>query len=360
MPSSKNTGPTLSDITLVGRAGVKVVAIGIVVLMVGRTLLSAAISYWKATHPEPPPPPTMGFGALPPIAFPRQSSSDKPESYVLETKTGTLPNLGDRAKVFFMPKSSISLLADEEARKIAANIGYVYEPQKLNDRVYRWSKSQPLESVLELDIQTHVMGIGTNYLSRPDLLTAGNLPEGASAVESVKSLLSRATLLPSDMATVAGEITYLKSAGTTVIPAVSYSDADYVQVDLNRNPIDNRFRMYTPEGLIGTVTAIVSRGKESIVQLKMRYQPVDYSQVHTYPLRSTQSAWKLLQAGEGYIADKGKTSQAVIRQVELAYFDAFSEQEYLQPIYVFKGDGDFLGFISALDPQVYQTKTDSQ
>lgn len=349
------TGPTLTDVTYVGRRAVKYGLIALVALVVGRSLLTAFVTYWKAANPPPPPPPTVGFGVLPQIAFPE--SDTQPVSYRLETASGTLPAFGDRAKVYFMPKSSLSLLADENAKKIASVLDYVFSPEVLDSRTYRWRKSQPLESTLQMDIQDYSMEITTDYLSRPELLTKSSVPTATEALNQVKEILRKTNLLAEDMATASGEVVFLKALGGELEPAVSYSDADFVQVDLNRTPIDGLYRMFSPAGYKGTVHGVVAGGlsrDSSVVHLEFNYQPVDYTQVHTYPLRTTDSAWRVLQAGEGYIASRGTLESAVIRQVYLGYFDSFDEQSYLQPIYVFEGDGGFLGYVSALDSTYIQ------
>ncbi len=356
MPTT-DTGPNLTNLTYVGRQAVKFGAIAIVALIVGRTLFSALYNYWLVLNPPAPPPPTVGFGLLPPIEFPEKDEAAKPKRYVLETANGTTPSFGDRAKVFFMPESSPSLLADQQAKKVAADYGFVFEPEVLGDREYRWNKSQPFDTILEMDIQNLHHTLSTDYLSRPELLAPKELPEGLAAVNRVKGYLSRVDLLPRDVATTAGETTYLKAVGGELEPAVSFSDADFIQVDLNRANIDSKYRMFTPKGYQGVIHAILTgaiTGNNAVVYLEYHYQPVDYSQVHTYPLRSTQEAWKLLQAGEGYIAMPAKGDQAVVRDVFLGYFDSFDEQPYLQPIYVFAGDDGFLGYVSALDPKYMQ------
>jgi hypothetical protein len=356
--NTENGGPTLTSVTQMGRNVVKYGLIFLAVMMVGRVVLSGSIAIWRALNPEPPPPPTVGFGILPPISFPSQGSGDKPVSYRLETATGTLPSFSDRAKVFFMPKKSIGLLADQTARNIASQYGYVFEPEVLATETYRWNKSQPLISTFELDTRTHQFSVKTNFLSTPELLVNPKPPTGFQAVDAVRQYLNRADLLPADVATASGEVVFLKALGGELGTAVSQSDADFIQVDLNRMPIDGIYRMYTPEGYTGTISAIISgalTGIDRIVELKYRYNEVDYEQVHTYPLRPVQSAWQILQAGEGYIADVGSSEQAIIRTVSLGYYDSFEEQDYLQPVYVFTNDDTgFLGYVPALDPRYIQ------
>lgn len=355
---AEEMGPTLTNVTYMGRQAIKFSLIFLVVLMVGRITINGFVAFWKATHPEPPPPPTVGFGKLPPIEFPTQTDSDKPDSYRLETATGTTPDFGDRSKVFFMPKQTASLLADQGAKATAAKLDYVFEPTALTSEVYRWNKSQPLLATLEMNIRNKTFNITTNYLALPEILVNNTVPSGFDAISRVKDTLKRADLLPDDVATASGEIVYLKSLGGELTPAVSQSDADFIQVDLNRNPISDTYRMYTPEGYTGTINAILTGAfdsRDSIVELNYNYHQVDYQQVHTYPIRTSQSAWQLLQAGEGYIADKGTQDNAVIRTVTLGFYDSFEEQDYLQPIFVFENkETGFIGYIPAVDPTYIQ------
>lgn len=358
MAAQQNTGPTLTNVTAMGRNVVKYGLIALVLLMVSRFLFNGFAAFWRASHPEPPPPPTVGFGKLPQLRFDAKVENEKPVSYKLETATGTIPEFGDRSKVYFMPNASASLLADQSAKGTAATYGYVFEPESFGAEIYRWSKSQPLLSNLEMNIRTKNISQTTNYLSLPELLSSNQAPSGFDAVKITKSFLSKADLLPEDIATASGEVLYLKSLGGETAPAVSQSDADFIQVDLNRNPIDGIYRMFTPGGYQGTVRAIITgalKGNDSIVDIETNYNTVDYEQVHTYPLRTPRSAWQLLQAGEGYIANKGDSQNAIIRTVTLGYYDDFEEQEYLQPIYIFENeDTGFIGYVSALDPTYIQ------
>jgi len=138
------------------------------------------------------------------------------------------------------------------------------------------------------------------------------------------------------------------------------NDLKIIQVDIDRIAIDQVYKMYSPEGYQASIRAVLTGALngslDNIVALEINHNEVDYDQVHTYPLRSSRSAWQILQAGEGYIASKGKSDQAIIRKVSLGYYDDFEEQEYLQPIYVFENEDDgFLGYVSALD-QTYVQK----
>lgn len=350
MATTKNEGLTLTKATKFGRAFVKWGLTFLVVMMVGRITLAAVVAYWKATHPPPPPEPTRGFGKLPDIAF--GITEEKPVSYKLELPTGKFASFGDRAVVYFMPKESAGLLDTDEAKASARRLGFLTEPQTLDSSTLRWTRSQTLNITLEMDILTHNFEYTTDYLAHPELILQSNIPTAFDAVRQVKSFLDSAQLLPSDVATSSGKVTYLRAVGGELQEAVSVSEAQFIQVDLNRTDLDNKYPIYTQDGKTGTIHAILSSGLggSGIVELTRSYWPVDYTLTHTYYLRSVESAWDMLEAGEGYIANPGNQEQAVIRDVTLGYFESQEPQMYLQPVYVFIGDGGFLGYVPALTP----------
>ena len=356
---------TLTQATYYGRLFVKFGSIALVVMIVGRMFLTAAIAYWKATHPEPPPPPTAGFGKLPALRFPEVLDEDKPTSYTLELADGQFEDFGDRAKVFLVPKAVPNLLADQKVKELAARYEFDSEPQVLDVRTYRWTKSQPMEMSLQMDLQNTTFSLKSNYLSRPDLLLNNQLPEDFEAVNTVKTILSGAEMLPLDVATASGKVSFWKALGGELKEAVSLSDADFLRVDLDRNPIDQTpfdgiIPMFSPEGSRGAISAIVSgatSANSGIVELEYHYFPVDYAQMETYPLRTPEQAWAILQAGEGAVIQPSEQPEVIIRGVSLGYYDDWEEQEYLQPIYVFVGDGGFIGYVSAVDPRFILTDT---
>lgn len=354
----EDTGATLTKLTFMGRQAIKFGLIAIVALIVGRTVLNASITLWRALNPPRPAAPTVGFSLLPPLQFPQQTAAQQPSQFILETATGGLPDFPDRAKVFFQPPAPASLLNDQATREIAAGLGFVFEPEATVPR-YRFSKSEPLISQLSIDPNTKNFELSTNYLSRPELILEAQPPNTEQAIRQVRSVLTQTGLLQDDIATVSAETTLLRTTGTQVEQAVSFSEAELVQVNIRRAAIDNLFETYTPQGTIGPVSALVVNNRRlpntaSIVSLSLQYFPVDYTQVETYPLRPVQQAWNILRNGEGYVASGQNLEQAIIRKVTLGYYDNFEYQEYFQPIYVFEGDDGFLGYVPALDPQWIQ------
>ena len=72
----------------------------------------------------------------------------------------------------------------------------------------------------------------------------------------------------------------------------------------------------------------------------------------TYPLKKSKEAWEELKDGKAYVASPGDgRTQVVIRKVFLGYYDSEEYQSYLQPIFVFEGDGNFVAYVPAVNPQ---------
>ncbi len=350
--NQESTGFTLSDATDFGRKALLALGIGIVLYLVLRMLFIAAVNYYRAMNPPPPPPPTVGFGRLPSLSFPDQSDGVWPEKYTLETPRSRLPQFGDRAKVFMMDFPAPSLLADDRARTIAAKYGYTTQPEMLDANNYRWIKYQPIEYIFEVNLINYNFTLRSDYQTRPELVAARSLPEKHDAVQAVKNYLRRSDALFEDVATASGEVSYVRVLAGELMPAVSLSDANFVQVDLNRVPVDGELQMYSPEGGVGIVSALITgalEGDNRIVQLHNYQQKVLYELVHTYPLKPINQAWNELQSGLGYVASGRGLDEAVIRDIRLGYFDSFDDQEYLQPIYVFSGDDNFMAYVHAID-----------
>lgn len=342
------TAASMRKLILVG--GVTLVA-----LIVGRVFFESAVNYWNATHPQPPPPPTVGFGILPKIEFPLTQTS--PTKYTLQVPAAQLQASSDRIFVFFEPSKRASLLAVDKATKQANTLGFLFDPERITNEMYRWRRTQPLPAVLDYNIINGTFTLRVDWQSNPAFLQGTRLPTEDAAIDLAKQTISGAGLLPKDMATGSAKVSYLKSSGSSYANTVSYSESDFLQVDLFRTPIYGKFPVLTSKPTKGTIRAIISGSpdrSQQIVALEYNYLPVDYSAVHTYPLLTPQAAFQLLSNGKGYAANvsEGQT-EAVIRNISLAYYDSGSTpQDYLQPIYVFEGDGGYIGYVPAIDPKM--------
>lgn len=344
---------TLSQMAFFMRKFILFGGITVAVLIVGRMFLESAVAFWKATHPEPPPPPTVGFGILPPLDLPKKAASGL--TYKLEVPVSRLRPVSDRASVFFIASKRANLLALEKANEQAKVLGFLFEPEKITDDVYRWRRERPLPAYLEYNIISGLFTMTVDWQSDPAFLQDKRLPKEDSAIQTTRSILQQVGLLSKDIATGSAKVTYLRATGTSYTTTVSFSEADFLQIDLFRTPVLGVYPVVTTEPTRGTIRAIITPSPDraqQIAKLEFNYLPVSYENFHTYPIITPSQAYDLLVQGKGgsSVVPEGLT-QAVIRTITLSYYDSGKQQQYFQPIYVLEGDGGYVGYVPAIDPR---------
>lgn len=341
----------LGQVAEISRKAIKWGAIGLVVLMAGRVIVGGIISWYKNTFPDLPEP-TIGFGILPLVSFPEKET--QPLTYRLETITGGLPEMPPQADVLFSPPQRPNLLALERSVADAAALGFKGTPEKVNETSYRFRNTTPIPMTLTVSIYDGRFMWRTDWSSNPNFLAEKNLPSREQAIKEAKDLVKRVAPEAEDIFSGVAEVSYLRGAAGTFQPAIALSEADFIQVDLYRALYKDAYAFVTPEPKRGIVRVILSGNPRSgrVLQLMYAYFPIQYTAVETYPLKPISLAWQELQEGKGYVAAyESNASEVVIRSVELAYFDSFDPQTYIQPVYVFKGDDSFVGYVQAVkDP----------
>ncbi len=340
---------TLTETAYYARNIIKFGAIGLVVFFVARGTMLWGIAYWKRLHPPPPPPPTVAFGQLPKLIFP--DLVQPIVTYKLETVTGGLPNLGDRVGVYFMPVKTASLLALERMQDLANKLEFNQNPDELSPTRYRWAKTDPLPATLTADIISGSFNMELSWNSDPGLLAKKQLPNETQAIDEAQGALQNLGLLADDLKTGVAKVTYLKVDINDLVKALSLSEADFVRVDLFRSSVQE-MPVYPANPDRGVVSIILSGDNVSgrrLLAINYNYFPITYDQVATYPIKTSDEAWLELQSSKGFIARlDASVKQVVVRRVSLGYYDSVVPQNYLQPVYVFEGDNNFVGYVPAI------------
>lgn len=341
---------SLGETAVIARKAIKYGGVGLVVLIVGRVILTAAVNYWKVIHPAPPPPPDVKFGKLPKLEFPQHEEATY--NYKLETSTGGLPStLPGQFKVFFMPIKKANLLAYDAAKAVATRLDFITEPKKLSETEYRFDASDPIPSSLTINIITGAFTLDKRWQNDATYTVPTIYYSDSQAIDRIYNLLSRVALLPEDIKDGRATVLPLKADKDQIVSAVALSQAHFLQVNLYRKPVDgvDVVNASTSRGLITAILALQREDARQFIHLDYNYFPVDLERSASYPLIGVSEAWQRMQKGQGYIAGvKPSTTNVTIRDVSLKYFDSETPQQFLQPVYVFTGDPDFVGYVPAL------------
>lgn len=355
--TTTETPTSLSNVAFFARNAILYGTIGIFLLVIGRMILTSTINLYKRLNPAPPPPPTMGFDLLPLPVFPTQSASERPSAIVLDTVGQRVPDYGPTATVYLMPKTPRGLLAVDRAKQVASSLGFILEPEQVSTDVYRWRRDIPLAATLEIDVVNTTLTMDVDWSSSVTLLQKRMIPSPQQLTSESRTLLRAMDLSNPDIATATPKINYYKALAGELRSVQSVNEADFVGVEFLR-VTPNGLPSITPFDGQGIVSMLFSGSRdqgERVLALSSRYYPVDPYTHHTYPLQPARLALQALQAGQGYIIHKGIKPEAVVRSIELAYYEPFTAEPYYQPVYVFRGDDGFTAIVPALDPRSYQS-----
>lgn len=335
---------------ITARRVIKYGGIGLVFLMIGRIILTASIAYYRKLHPLPPPPPDVKYGKLPKLIFPQK---DQPTlTYTLETRTGGLPaKMETQYKVFFMPILRPSLLAYDKSKAVANRLEFIQDPVKLSDTDYRWDSSEVVPSSLTMNIITGAFILDRRWQDDPTYVTPTIFYSDKQALDRTFNTLSRVDLLPEDVKAGDHNFQYYRAENGQLVRAVSASQAQFIRVNLYRAAVDGT-RVINPrqdKGLISALLALQQEEDKQFVSIEYNYFPVEAETSAVYPLISVAEAWKRMQEGAGFVASyrEGATS-TVVRDVTLAFYDSDIPQQYLQPVFLFEGDEEFVGMVPAV------------
>lgn len=354
----------LTHTAITTKKALKYGTIGLAAYLILRLVFIGAVNLWRKLHPPPASAPTVAFGKLPPIEFP-QSVADG-FSYQLETPTGALPRFSDRAAVYFMNYKRPNLLALDRAKQTAKLLGFTSNPIAIDVETYSWSQQLPAILELQMNIVTGAFAINYQWQNDDQILVEKNLSGNNQAIQEAKSYLERAQLLADDLELEEIKVSYLKAVAGKLLPAVSLSEANFVKVDFFRKSIEE-IALTTLEAVslippkkIPTVTAEPENGvvsfifsgslipQKRIVHVAYNYFPVVYESSSTYPLKDAAAAWEEIKNNNAYVAQvKEGIKDVVVRKIYLAYYDTGS-QKFLQPVYVFEGDEEFIAYVSAV------------
>lgn len=111
------------------------------------------------------------------------------------------------------------------------------------------------------------------------------------------------------------------------------------------------YRQINNQSILGVSRIIVMVGDNGeVVGVSKFYKEAE--PFNSYPLKTFEKAYEELRSGAASSNIPGKATNAKINNVELRYWEdagAISEQPYLQPVYVFKGETTIDGKIETFD-----------
>lgn len=347
---------SLTETAFQTRRTINWIIMGVIGYVVLRMFWNLGVAAYVTIFPPKAAPPNHAFGKLPRLLFPAtQASPSAQPIYQLQTIEGTVPQASVSANVYFMPKKGSNLLALSTAQGFVKRLGFATTPipDPANKNVYRFDDPAVQLRHLWYDVVTSNFIIQYDFQRDTGLFLNSKVPSVAEARSETRNLLQTYNLSPDDLKGGEIRVTYYRVVDNTLTPVSSQSQADAVRTDFFRphiaaTPVVTDTRV---EGPISIVLSGSSNAKKRILLFRYTYWPIDYQTTATYSLKTSSQAWQELQAGAAYVLSYPKTPVITVRNVYLAYYDSTNPQTYLQPVFVFEGDGGFIAYVPAINPE---------
>lgn len=340
---------SLTEVAYVSRRVIKYGGAGVIVFLFFWWGLVAAVKAYKAAHPAYVAP-TVSFGIIPKIVFPDKSFEKK--TFTTEMANDALPSFSDQANVYVIYRSKSVLGALEENKKTAALLGFTNEPSEVSTGVYKFDDSVSGKT-LTMNVLENSFKLSYPYLSDQLLQNPEEMPSKENAITLAKNFLTQGSLLSDDLANGEQKVSYWKINYDGLQSVDALSQANIIRVDFYRKNLNKDISVVSSEVGKASVSVLVSGSSvlaKKIVEVNYKHISVDTSaaSTSTYPIKSVTEALNELKSGNYWPANDVTASSVVIRKIYLAYFEPIDLTQFLEPVYVFEGDGNFVAYVRAI------------
>ena len=331
----------------IARNVIKFGSVGVIGLALIWSGLTAAIRAYRIARPSPP---DIKFGPMPAIVFPQKTFETK--NFTLELPKDSFPKFPTQAKVYVIYRPISTLTALETDTQTANNLGFYSKPVEVKTGVYQFTKAD-LDQTLTMNVLDGSFLLSYPYKNDQILINSKNLPDDKQAVSLSKNFLDSANKFPDDLGEGSQTITYWQISSQAIKKVSSFSEANATKVEFDRQKLDEEYPVVSSNPDAPPISILISASSveaKRIIDVSYKYTPVDRQSFSTYPLRSIDRAWDDLKAGQYWPSRDSQNSSITIRNVYLAYYEPTNLTNFLQPIYVFEGDSNFIAYVSAVDP----------
>lgn len=290
------------------------------------------------------------FGKIGPPEIP-ESTASAGLQFTLDTIEGTPVTATETAKVFFLPQFNPRFGYREKIYLIAKSFGFNTEvvKHKLVDKLATFTDE---EKTLSIDISNFNFKfdrkVDNRLFSSPQL----TIPTKTIIENKAVDFLKKIGRYPDELGKGTTKIIYLKynPGNQNFVNVDSRNQAQLVEVDFYRPNIDD-FSIVTPKFFNSQnyVIMLFEGSDYKVIKSQIAFFEKSEEQIGIYPIKTGEEAWSELNNGLGFVvAGTQGQKNIVIKSMNLGYFDPDIYQNYLQPVYVFLGEGDFAAYVPAV------------
>lgn len=281
-------------------------------------------------------------------------SPSKPPALMLDTIEGTPVTATDSAKVFYLPPGSTRLGYRQKVNAMAKNMGF--DIATVSYTLSNDSEAKFVDSVQEASINISNFNFTYQYniQNHPELFVDAVIPVKNQIENKAIDYLLSLDNYPEELSQGKINVLYIKYDPATQQLGVvdSPEGANMVEVDFYRADIDTYPIVSSTYFNSQNYVMLVFKNDTdaTVVKAQIKHFNKSEEQVGIYPIKSGTTAWEDMNNGKGYvISSLVNMPEIKISKMFLGYLDPEIYQEYLQPVYVFLGDNNFVGYVPAID-----------
>lgn len=315
----------------------------IIIWMIVSTIYKAYV----ASHPAYIPP-TVKYGAISKIVFPDKQFQKK--NFSFEYPNDKVPEFDDQAKVYILYRSNDTFLALTNDTKTARKMGFNGDPKEIKTGVYEFTNDN-MNRKLIVNVLDGSFKMSYPYMSDQTLLSPRSMPSKDNIISQASSFLKTADKLSDDLEEGEKKVSYWQIQDNSLKSVNSSAEANLARVDFYRQDIDDTYKIVSTLNNQSPVSVLVTGSDvdaKRIVEVNFKDLNIDRESFSTYPIKTIQQATNDLNNGNYWPVSDTNTQNVTIRKVSLAYLEPITLTKYLQPIFVFEGDGDFKAYVSAV------------
>jgi len=296
------------------------------------------------------------FGNINPPEI-KNSTSSANFTFVLDNIEGRPVTTTDSAKVYFLPKPTTRFGYREKIYLMAKTFGFNTEvvTHKLIDNLAVFD-----DGFKKLTIDISNFNFTFDNFSDKNFFTSTDegkiIPSEKEIENKAIDFLKEVGRYPDELAKGKNQIIYLKyhPGFESYVNVDNPNEADLVEIDLYRQYPDEvpvvSPKFFNSQNYV--VLRFLKNNKYQVLKAQIAFYEKSDSQFDIYPVKSGDLAWEELTKGKGYVvaATKGK-KDIVIKKMYLAYYDPDFYQSFLEPVYVFLGEDDFVAYLPAIANQ---------
>ncbi len=281
-----------------------------------------------------------------------------------ENPTFTLDNIEGKpiiataaGQVFFVPRPKTKFGYLETIYAMAKNSSFdtTESRHSLENNIASFSN---INQTLTIDITNYNFELERNYIDNTSYFDAPNIPDENQIQQDAKEFLDTMGRYPDELRQGTINIIYLShNTGSKDFSVVRNArEADVVEVDFFRPDVDG-YPIVSPRYFNSQNFVVLTypKGVPTVIKSQVHHFENDKATVGAYPLITGETAWKLFQEGGGQIISNQNPTNAIrITDMYLGYLDIEQYHQHIQPIYVFLGENNFVGWVEAITPEYFK------